>query len=337
MPKSIPFFRRFSLRSLRQRLYNGIKISPAKNFPPCLPGWEIRIWRKEVLSKDRAFGFPIHEKKLQHYLKQIDKNKRRLLFLWIKQQYRRNLWVKIRTMGVRLRVQTIKPFKPTKKFIITLTSLPLSVKTTERCIRSARQYNEHHGLEIMSAVDKFQAQQFFLQHQLSYQHCRTLDEDPLPEMGCFASHYKLWQRCIDLGEPIIILEHDAIFCASIPPLRFKHVLILSRRATLTPDCCFFDFPTFRQPRPWEIFFPMRVLPGAHGYAITPEGARILVKAARTQLTYATDLFVNKDKVDILYFHPYLVDFTCDYSTHKNRALSKISCQEVWESYREEPH
>ena len=27
--------------------------------------------------------------------------------------------------------------------------------------------------------------------------------------GCFHSHFGLWQHCVNLGEPIIVLEHDA--------------------------------------------------------------------------------------------------------------------------------
>jgi hypothetical protein len=28
--------------------------------------------------------------------------------------------------------------------------------------------------------------------------------------GCFLSHYKLWNKCIDINEPIVVLEDDAI-------------------------------------------------------------------------------------------------------------------------------
>lgn len=28
------------------------------------------------------------------------------------------------------------------------------------------------------------------------------------QVGCFASHYKLWQKCIELNEPIVVLEDD---------------------------------------------------------------------------------------------------------------------------------
>ena len=30
------------------------------------------------------------------------------------------------------------------------------------------------------------------------------------EVGCFLSHYGLWKKCIELDEPILILEDDAI-------------------------------------------------------------------------------------------------------------------------------
>jgi len=32
----------------------------------------------------------------------------------------------------------------------------------------------------------------------------------LGQLGCFASHYLLWEKCVDRGEPIIVLEDDAI-------------------------------------------------------------------------------------------------------------------------------
>lgn len=32
----------------------------------------------------------------------------------------------------------------------------------------------------------------------------------LGQLGCFASHYLLWQKCIELNQPIIVMEDDAI-------------------------------------------------------------------------------------------------------------------------------
>lgn len=35
--------------------------------------------------------------------------------------------------------------------------------------------------------------------------------DPNKRMGCFLSHYMLWERCVKYDEPIIIHEHDALY------------------------------------------------------------------------------------------------------------------------------
>ena len=31
------------------------------------------------------------------------------------------------------------------------------------------------------------------------------------QLGCFASHFLVWQKCIEINEPVIIIEDDAIF------------------------------------------------------------------------------------------------------------------------------
>lgn len=35
--------------------------------------------------------------------------------------------------------------------------------------------------------------------------------EPKKRIGCFLSHYKLWQTCVAYDEPIIIHEHDALY------------------------------------------------------------------------------------------------------------------------------
>ena len=36
-------------------------------------------------------------------------------------------------------------------------------------------------------------------------------KDVRMRMGCSLSHYQLWERCVQAGEPMLILEHDAVF------------------------------------------------------------------------------------------------------------------------------
>jgi len=35
--------------------------------------------------------------------------------------------------------------------------------------------------------------------------------DPKARIGCALSHYTLWKRCINMDEPLLILEHDSVF------------------------------------------------------------------------------------------------------------------------------
>lgn len=32
------------------------------------------------------------------------------------------------------------------------------------------------------------------------------------EIGCYASHYSLWQKCVDMGQPLVVIEDDAKIC-----------------------------------------------------------------------------------------------------------------------------
>ncbi|OXS14607.1 glycosyl transferase [Zobellella denitrificans] len=32
------------------------------------------------------------------------------------------------------------------------------------------------------------------------------------EIGCYASHYSLWQKCVDMAQPIVVVEDDATIC-----------------------------------------------------------------------------------------------------------------------------
>ena len=42
-------------------------------------------------------------------------------------------------------------------------------------------------------------------------------------VGCTMSHYSLYLRCVELNEPILILEHDAIFVREFPEFDFKGI------------------------------------------------------------------------------------------------------------------
>lgn len=111
-------------------------------------------------------------------------------------------------------------------------------------------------------------------------------------VGCFYSHYALWQKCVELNEPIMIFEDDVKFYRNYRPVEFEGVLILSlgKSSFLTdPQKTYLENPEGRpSARPWRNFS----MPGASGYAITPDAALGLCKFYRPYW-YPADNAINQ--------------------------------------------
>jgi GR25 family glycosyltransferase involved in LPS biosynthesis len=111
-------------------------------------------------------------------------------------------------------------------------------------------------------------------------------------IGCFYSHYSLWQQCIKLKEPIMIFEDDVKFYRGYTPVEFDGVLILSlgKSSYLSdPQKTYLENPAGPAlAHQWRNFS----MPGASGYAITPNAAMALVKFYRPYW-YPADNAINQ--------------------------------------------
>ena len=123
-------------------------------------------------------------------------------------------------------------------------------------------------------------------------------------IGCFYSHYSLWRKCVDLGEPIMIFEDDVKFYRGWTPVDWEGVLILSlgKNSFLNePYKTYLENPSGPpQPMTWRQFS----MPGASGYAIKPDAALALCKAYRDYF-YPADNAINKS-VCSLQIHNYIM-------------------------------
>ena len=91
--------------------------------------------------------------------------------------------------------------------------------------------------------------------------------------GCWHSHFALWQRCIEISQPIVILEHDAMIVAPWPDnLDIDTQLV---KLYNTAECKI--NPAFGL---WS--------KGAHAYAITPAQAQTLIADAQQRGAQAVD-------------------------------------------------
>lgn len=102
------------------------------------------------------------------------------------------------------------------------------------------------------------------------------------EVGCFASHYLLWQRCAMAREPFVILEDDVIipdeFGRALPAVR--ELIGRLRLIRLGLFCTDNPYRATGASHGFEIvqyFGPY--IAGTQGYAVAPEAAASLVAHA----------------------------------------------------------
>lgn len=109
--------------------------------------------------------------------------------------------------------------------------------------------------------------------------CRDMMQRP-GVRGCFLSHYTLWNRCIEVDQPIGIFEHDIEFCQPMPIVEFEHLLKLEG----------FSLKKARPAGEWY--------EGARGYILKPAGAHRLVNWVHDNGAIAADVCIGLDVLDI---------------------------------------
>jgi glycosyl transferase family 25 len=96
------------------------------------------------------------------------------------------------------------------------------------------------------------------------------------EMGCFDSHYRLWQKCIELNESIMIFEDDVLFVRPYFPVEFDEVLI-TVFGNPTKSAKYYQYLTDPVGEPEAKGYWQASMPGTPGYAIKPSAAKKLVE------------------------------------------------------------
>jgi GR25 family glycosyltransferase involved in LPS biosynthesis len=123
------------------------------------------------------------------------------------------------------------------------------------------------------------------------------------EMGCFDSHYRLWQRCIELNEPILIFEDDVELVRPYIPVEWEDVLSVafSHTKKMPKYQHYLDTPA---GDPCAADYGQASMPGNGGYAIKPHAAKILVEEYKNTYLPA-DNAINQTLVKIQ-IHNYMM-------------------------------
>lgn len=115
-----------------------------------------------------------------------------------------------------------------------------------------------------------------------------------PEMGCFLSHYHLWEKCVRIDRPLLIIEHDAVLVKSLPELNRSQILAFQVMVGL--DGSISD-KEHLLPKSDNV----KNISGSCGYYLLPKDASMLIEKCNKPITQQVDRFL----MDAIGF----VDFT----------------------------
>jgi GR25 family glycosyltransferase involved in LPS biosynthesis len=123
------------------------------------------------------------------------------------------------------------------------------------------------------------------------------------QQGCFLAHFQLWQKCLELDEPIIICEHDGVFIRELPEKclkKFTDVLRLESFHHWLPEYVEKTESSLNNKvsvktlkTRYRTFYV-----GYYGYVIKPSGASKLINQAQTVGIRSVDSFIDNRVVDI---------------------------------------
>jgi len=172
-----------------------------------------------------------------------------------------------------------------KAFIIYLPDIETSVESSKRVLDSLLSYGLEaelfEGTRGDVARDQFD-QENRIYHEWGikgpykkYSMETRLSRRSPGEMGCFDSHYRLWQKCVELDEPIMIFEDDVVFTREYIPVEFEEVLAVAtshaKKMAKYPD--HYDGAS---PEPQAMHYGQGSMPGNAGYVIKPHAAQKLL-------------------------------------------------------------
>lgn len=226
-----------------------------------------------------------------------------------------------------------------KAYVITIRGHEYSERSADRCIKSAAEY----GVEVekFDAVGKDTARALMEAKGLEWtwpslgaQTCpRTglkqypyATKEPAARIGCALSHLELWERCVASGDPILILEHDAVFVSRVlesvllPPADWSAIMVNDPVGATPRGFLWSKWVQLKGPgihTKTEVFTDGRPdgLAGHSAYIISPRGAARCLQLVHENGLWPNDATMCRQLVPGLYeLYPFLTEVRQTQST-----------------------
>lgn len=155
-----------------------------------------------------------------------------------------------------------------------------------------------HPFEYFYGVDGGQGHHPLFDHYNEFKRLKVRGEPMSPgQLGCFASHYRIWQACVNSQEPVLVIEDDAL----INPERFQTFVNAIPELPRDVECLrLFENKSkvrkgiHRRHLAGELYMK-KFLKGhmsTTGYYLTPSGARKFLSGA-SEWILPVDLYMDQ--------------------------------------------
>jgi glycosyl transferase family 25 len=187
-----------------------------------------------------------------------------------------------------------------KVYLIVLEKHLPSEQLAKECLLSAKKFN--WSIEVFSAINgNTITEQTWLDYGLKSSGHRPADLMYKGAQGCFLSHWTLWHRCIDLNEPIIILEQDAVIEGYYPVIPDTDGIIKLHPMYYSEESDISGIWTS----------------STHAYYINPTTAKQVIDFVKIHGWMAVDVLLGSNVADIYHTNPTLVNRQNKFSTTIN--------------------
>ncbi|MEO6906329.1 MAG: glycosyltransferase family 25 protein [Abditibacteriaceae bacterium] len=153
--------------------------------------------------------------------------------------------------------------------------------------------------------------------------CQRGSDLTLGERGCFASHYCLWQKCVELNEPIVVIEDDVKFLVGyeegidrIYNSEYEYVRLITQK----------EQTTYTLNDNFALTYS-HVL-GTQGYYLTPKAAEKFLNNA-SLWSKSVDVFMDDSyihKVPNIIYKPELLE---DNAEHNSLIGKRRGKRRIW--------
>jgi hypothetical protein len=193
--------------------------------------------------------------------------------------------------------------KQPKTFVIAIKGHPVSERQLQDCLTSAEKFNWE--VEVSWGVDGRTVTDKIWKHEGIIPRLDKPTMSKLGVQGCFLSHWQLWKKCIALGEPIIILEHDAVIQAPWIPLEINNSIIKLHRY-------------YKQKNPKYDEDTGLWSASGHAYCLSPDHADILIKFVKNKGAFEVDRIIGDRVISFKHLgKPSLIERQNSFSTTEN--------------------